>query len=90
MKISFIFPGQGSQYKGMGKTLFRKFTYAKKVFKISNEVLEYDIKKICFNENNDDINKTKYTQPAIFIYSIIYDYYLKDSGYESSWYIENE
>jgi len=81
MNISFIFPGQGSQYKGMGKNLFNKFDYAKYLFTMSNEILEYDLKSICLNENNNDIDKTKYTQPAIFIYSMIIDYLLKDSGY---------
>ncbi len=82
MKINFIFPGQGSQYNNMGKTLYNKFDYAKKLFNKSNDILNYDIKKICFSQDNDEIHKTIYTQPAIFIYSMICDFYLKDLGYE--------
>tara|TARA_B100000579_G_scaffold290081_1_gene240845 strand:+ start:362 stop:1258 length:897 start_codon:yes stop_codon:yes gene_type:complete len=81
MKTNFIFPGQGSQYNYMGKKLYNKFDYAKKLFNKSNDILKYDIKKICFS-NAEDLHKTKYTQPAIFIYSMICDYYLKDAGYE--------
>ena len=81
MKTNFIFPGQGSQYKYMGKKLYNKFDYAKNLFNRSNDILKYDIKKICFSDS-EDIHKTKYTQPAIFIYSMICDYYLKDAGYE--------
>ena len=77
MDISFIFPGQGSQYSGMGKNLYNKFDFAKNLFNKANDILEYDLKKICFSELiNNDIDKTKYTQPAIFIYSLICDYYL--------------
>jgi len=82
MKISFLFPGQGSQYKGIGKNLYNKFDFAKKLFHDANDILEYDLKKICFSNDSDTINETKYTQPAIFIYSMICDYYLKDSNYE--------
>tara|TARA_B100001996_G_scaffold263814_1_gene205789 strand:+ start:30 stop:929 length:900 start_codon:yes stop_codon:yes gene_type:complete len=82
MKINFIFPGQGSQYSNMGKNLYNRFDYAKKIFNKSNDILNYDIKKICFSDENDKIHKTIYTQPAIFIYSMICDYYLKDLGYE--------
>ena len=48
MDINFIFPGQGSQYIGMGKNLFKKYDYAKKIFHTASDILEYDIKKICF------------------------------------------
>ncbi len=46
MKTNFIFPGQGSQYNHMGKKLYNKFDYAKKLFNKSNDILKYDIKKI--------------------------------------------
>ena len=77
----FLFSGQGSQYVGMGKLLFNKFDFAKKIYNISNEILEYDIKEISFIDDGKLLNQTKHTQPAIFIYSIILDFFLKDNGY---------
>lgn len=64
-KIIFLFPGQGSQYVGMGKTLCEKYSVAKEVFGEANEVLGYDLKKICFNGPHEKLSETVNTQPAI-------------------------
>jgi [acyl-carrier-protein] S-malonyltransferase len=80
MKANFIFPGQGSQYIGLGNKLFNKCDYGKKIVKLSNELLEYNIAKVA-SSTDGLVHKTKYTQPAIFIYSIIADFLIRDSGY---------
>ena len=80
----FIFPGQGSQYNKMGEKLYSKYNFAKKTFQLANEILEYDIKKICCSDNKKKINNTRFTQPAIFIYSYIVDYILKEEGFSPS------
>ena len=69
-KIVFLFPGQGSQYVGMGKTLCEKYPAAKEVFDEANEVLGYDLKKICFNGPHDRLSETVNTQPAILTSSV--------------------
>ena len=60
-KRVLMFPGQGSQYIGMGKEFYVNFPEAKEVFDLSSEVTGLDIAKLCFEEN-DQINITEYTQ----------------------------
>ncbi len=69
--LAFIFPGQGSQYVGMGKNLYEKYDIAKEMFKKANEVVGYDLMKMCFEGPEEELKKTKYTQPAIFLVSAI-------------------
>lgn len=63
-KIAFVFPGQGAQQIGMAKDFYETFDSSKEVFEVADAALDIDIKKICFEEE-DKINLTEYTQPAL-------------------------
>ena len=78
--IGWLFPGQGSQYVGMGLDLKQNSEKAKEYFNISNEIMNCDIQSIIFNGPEELLKKTEYTQPAIYIVSVITGYLLIDKG----------
>ena len=63
-KIAFVYPGQGAQKVGMGKDFYENSERSKEIFDLAASVLDFDIKQVCFEEN-DFINNTKYTQAAL-------------------------
>ncbi len=69
-KVAFVFPGQASQYPGMGKELAGKYPAAKAVFDQADEVLGFSISKMCFEGTEDQLKLTANTQPAILTCSI--------------------
>lgn len=80
MKKSFIFPGQASQFVGMANDLYKSYDIAKKIFDQANDILDMDIKSVCFNGPDEELKKTFITQPAIFIHSTIISLILVDKG----------
>ena len=71
MKHAFVFPGQGSQFPGMGKDHYDNNAFAKKLFEQANEILGFRISDVMFNGSEKDLRQTNITQPAIFIHSVI-------------------
>jgi [acyl-carrier-protein] S-malonyltransferase len=71
MKHAFVFPGQGSQFPGMGKDHYEKNAFAKKLFEQGDEILGFRISDIMFNGSEDELKQTRVTQPAIFLHSVI-------------------
>jgi [acyl-carrier-protein] S-malonyltransferase len=67
---AYIFPGQGSQFSGMGKDIYERNAEAKKLMEDSNDILGFRITDVMFNGSADDLKQTRVTQPAIFIHSV--------------------
>ena len=71
MKKVYVFPGQGSQFSGMGKELYEQSAEAKVMFERANEILGFRITDIMFEGSADDLKQTKVTQPAVFLHSVV-------------------
>lgn len=71
MKKAYVFPGQGSQFTGMGKDLYENSERAKALFDKANEILGFSITDIMFEGSAEELKQTKVTQPAVFLHSVI-------------------
>jgi len=80
MATAFVFPGQGSQKVSMGHDLFTSSKVGKKYFDLANEIMEIDIQNIIFNGPEEKLKETQYTQPAIYIVSVILGHILLEKG----------
>ncbi|MBN2189937.1 MAG: ACP S-malonyltransferase, partial [Candidatus Aureabacteria bacterium] len=76
--VSFVFPGQGSQYIGMGKSLYENYESARRVFDKAEDILGFGLKALCFNGPEEEILKTDICQPAILTCSMAAMVVLKD------------
>ena len=70
-KHAYVFPGQGSQFSGMGKNLYESNTLAKELFERANEILQFRISDVMFSGTDEQLKQTNVTQPAVFLHSVI-------------------
>jgi [acyl-carrier-protein] S-malonyltransferase len=80
-RIAFLFTGQGAQFAGMGKMLYDKYTVVRQTFEEADDVLGFDLTKLCFEGNLTDLSKTENAQPAILTTSVAaYRAYMQEIG----------
>lgn len=71
MKHAYVFPGQGAQFSGMGKSLYEQHAIAKEMFENANDILGFRISDIMFTGSDDALKQTNVTQPAVFLHAVI-------------------
>lgn len=84
MKLGFVFPGQGSQFVGMGKDYYEKYECVREVYNKANQILGFDIAKLSFEGPEEDLNQTKNTQMAILVMSLAIVELLKQNNIQAN------
>ncbi len=77
-RAAFVFPGQGSQYVGMGRDIWEQSSEGKKFFERADELLGFQLSKVCFEGPEDELKQTRNTQPALFVHSLALTQFIKD------------
>jgi [acyl-carrier-protein] S-malonyltransferase len=80
-KIAFVFPGQGSQFVGMGRALFEASPRAREIFALADDVMGERLSAICFEGPEATLRQTRYTQPAILAHSLAALAFLEAEGF---------
>src|SRR4030067_2145922 len=80
-KISYVFPGQGSQYIGMASLLYNKFDNVRRLYDEVNDLLKFDLKKLCHEGPADELNKEINAQIAVYVNNYVHLLLLKENGY---------
>lgn len=84
MKLGFVFPGQGSQFVGMGKDYYEKYECVREVYNKANQILGFDIAKLSFEGPEEDLDQTKNTQMAILVMSLAIVELLKQNNIQAN------